>query len=109
MADAALTPMTHTALIAAIAAMADDRGLVWHYCPDGRHCDGAPGLPDLMILGSWHALFREVKTADGRRTLAQVRYHDRMARAGLDVATWRERDLANGRVEKELDAIMRVG
>lgn len=97
--------MTHAELITAITALADARGLPWHYCPDTRRCKGARGWPDLTIIGSWHALFREVKTEDGRRTREQIAYGFALTEAGLDYAVWRERDLKSGHIEQELDTI----
>lgn len=97
--------MTHAELVAAITALADARGLPWHYCPDTRRCKGAKGWPDLVIIGHWRALFREVKTEDGRCTREQLTYGSRLVRAGLDYELWREHDLESGHIEYQLDSI----
>lgn len=83
--------------------MAEDRALFWHYCPDTRHCRGDRGWVDLVIIGPKAALFREVKTADGRRTTDQLLFGDALRRAGLDYQVWRPADLQDGGIARELD------
>lgn len=40
-------------------------GLLTHYCPDSRRCEGPRGMPDLIIAGRRGILFAELKGPDG--------------------------------------------
>jgi hypothetical protein len=76
---------------------------LWAYHPhDSRRSE--PGWPDLVILGKT-ALFAELKSADGRRSIAQIKVAGRIAGAGLVYRLWRPADLADGTIVKELEAI----
>jgi hypothetical protein len=50
-------------------------------------------------------LLVEVKSEDGRRTLDQMACARDVARAGLRYRVWRPSDLAEGRVDEQLDRI----
>lgn len=66
------------------------------------------GFPDWVFAGPRGVLFRELKTARGRLSIAQVMWRRVLRQAGADVDVWRPEDLASGRVAKELAAIAGV-
>lgn len=53
--------------------------------------DGA-GFPDLVLVHDEHVLFRELKTAKGRVSVAQMHWLDALELAGADVGVWRPGD-----------------
>jgi hypothetical protein len=63
------------------------------------------GFPDWVIAGPGGILFREAKSEDGRRSMAQVHWGKAIGRAGGNYAIWRPSDLASGRIERELRAV----
>lgn len=63
------------------------------------------GFPDWVFAGPGGVLFRELKTARGRLSLAQVMWRRVLRQAGADVDVWHPADLASGRVAQELAAI----
>jgi hypothetical protein len=66
------------------------------------------GFPDWTIAGPGGILFREAKSEDGRRSMAQVRWGQEIERAGGDYGLWRPSDLATGRIVRELEVIART-
>lgn len=64
-----------------------------------------PGWPDLAIIGSRAALFRELKADRGVLTRAQQDVGERMRAAGLDWDVWRPADLSSDRIDEELAAL----
>ncbi|MFI5068136.1 MAG: hypothetical protein ACHP9Z_29720 [Streptosporangiales bacterium] len=67
------------------------------------------GFPDWVIAGPRGVLFREAKSEDGRRSMAQVRWGKVLAAAGGNYAVWRPADLASGLIEHELETIAPAG
>lgn len=65
------------------------------------------GFPDWVIVGPGGILFREAKSDDGRRSMAQVRWGKQIEQARGDYAIWRPEDLASGQIESELQALRR--
>jgi hypothetical protein len=63
------------------------------------------GFPDWTIVGGGGFLFREAKSADGRRSMAQIRWGKKITQAGGDYAVWRPADWDNGTVTRELEAL----
>ena len=63
------------------------------------------GYPDYTIAGPGGILWRECKSEDGRRSMAQIRWGKQLARAGGDYDVWRPEDLTSGRIARELEAI----
>ena len=63
------------------------------------------GFPDWVFAGPSGILFRELKTAKGRLTIAQVMWRRVLRQAGADVDVWRPEDLASGRIARELAAL----
>lgn len=53
--------------------------------------DGA-GFPDLVLVHDDRVLFRELKTAKGRVSVAQMHWIDALEVAGADARVWRPRD-----------------
>lgn len=110
--------MTHAELVEAIAAECKRRRLRCQRTPDlavvCQRCGtvvrrpvgaGPAGWVDLVILGRRSALFVEVKSEDGRRTVDQMACARDVATAGLRYRVWRPSDLAAGRITDELDRI----
>lgn len=61
-----------------------------------------PGFPDLVICRPGLLLFREIKTDRGKVSAAQEKWLTLLRAAGADAAVWREADLLNGRIMREL-------
>lgn len=108
--------MTHAELVEAIEARCRRRRLRCErsaaqaqrcpYCRAVlRRSTSSAGWVDLVILGRGAALFVEVKSEDGRRTLDQMACARNLASAGLKYRVWRPSDLADGRIDDELDRI----
>lgn len=63
------------------------------------------GWVDLVLVGDHGTLFVELKSEDGRRSRAQIRWADRIVRAGLAYRLWRPDDLKDGTIAAQLEAI----
>jgi hypothetical protein len=78
-------------------------GLTTHKIPGGSTPGPGPkGYPDWTIAGPGGIIFREAKSGDGRRSLAQIAWGRALAAAGADYAIWRPADWETGRIEAEL-------
>jgi hypothetical protein len=77
--------------------------LWWHHERDSRGT--TPGWVDLVILGRLGAIFAELKGPFGTRSPAQVTVGYSLEAIGLNYQLWTPRDLASGRIERELAAI----
>jgi len=64
-----------------------------------------PGLPDLLLVGSAACCWRELKCGSTRVTAVQASWLDALEAAGQDVAVWSPRDLADGTIRAELEAL----
>ncbi|MDN4645375.1 VRR-NUC domain-containing protein [Arthrobacter sp. PsM3] len=75
---------------------------VTYHNPDSRRSQA--GFPDLVLISSSRrrALFRELKTEDGRVRPKQQAVLLAMVAAGLDADVWRPSDLRSGRIGKEM-------
>ena len=75
---------------------------VTYHNPDSRRSQA--GFPDLVLISSsrGRALFRELKTEDGRVRPKQQSVLLAMVAAGLDADVWRPQDLKSGRIVKDL-------
>lgn len=73
-----------------------------YHNPDSRRSQA--GFPDLVLVSSSRrrALFRELKTQDGRVRPKQQAVLLAMVTAGLDAGVWRPSDLRSGLIVKEL-------
>jgi hypothetical protein len=81
-------------------------GITTHRIPGASPRTGSSrGYPDWTIAGPGGILFREAKSEDGRRSMAQVQWGRQLERAGGDYAVWRPADLQSGRIEQELLAV----
>jgi len=63
------------------------------------------GWPDVALLGTRAAAFRELKTATGSLSAEQRETGRRMRAAGLDWDLWKPRDYQSGRIEAEIAAL----
>jgi hypothetical protein len=75
---------------------------VTYHNPDSRRSQA--GFPDLVLVSSSRrlALFRELKTEDGRFRPKQQAVIAAMVAAGLNADVWRPSDLASGLIVKQL-------
>jgi hypothetical protein len=89
-------------LQAGLQRLIDAYGL-WGYHPQSSYIGG---WPDWVILGPRGGLFRELKSERGTLTPAQRDVGARLYRAGFNWAVWRPRDLLDGTIERQLQAIM---
>lgn len=85
------------------------RGLPFFHDEDSRR--NRSGFPDIWIPGERDLLVRELKRdSDGRVSDAQADWIRRLAAAGINVDVWwMPRDLLSGRVDNELNALLRRG
>lgn len=104
--------MTEDDLEGAVMDLCKLLGLYVHHCRPAKTekgwrtpIRGTPGFVDLMICGRRGALFRELKSEAGRVAPDQRKWLDRLFEAGTDAEVWRPRDLATGRIKRELEAI----
>jgi hypothetical protein len=95
--------MTHAELQAEVTARCDKKKLWWFHAND--HPGNRRGWVDLVILGRRGGLFAELKSADGRRTVEQIRCAHHIAGAGLQYRLWHPADLDDGTIDRELEAI----
>jgi len=87
----------HDAVVRAIMTKAASRGLLSHYCTRSVTCAGDRGLPDLIIAGTYHLGFIEVKTP-GSPSLSpgQTRWRHVLIAAGAVYEIMTGEDLAPG-------------
>jgi hypothetical protein len=64
-----------------------------------------PGYPDFTLVKGDRLLFRELKTAKGRVTPAQLQWLDALAGAGIDVGVWRPIDMTSGLIYRVLAGV----
>lgn len=81
------------------------RALGWkvYHTHDSRRSD--PGYPDLHLVHT-HArlsIFRELKTAKGRLTRAQIEWIDALRAAGVNAGVWRPESVIDGSVQQMLE------
>lgn len=91
-----------------IAARAQALGLLAHWCPDSRRCTGDRGFPDLFIAGQHGQLLAELKLEDGETSAGQDLWAWTLSQPGEGAryVLWAvPRDLDNGTVERELEAL----
>jgi hypothetical protein len=99
----------HNRLVAEIAARAQDKGLLWHYCPDSRECHGPRGFPDLVIAGPAGIIFAEVKSDDDVTSPEQDLWIWTIAQATTSpilIHVWRRSDLLDQTIERELNNLV---
>jgi hypothetical protein len=103
--------VTEDALQATIIAICDDLEppLVWLHIADARRREaGGPwrqGFPDLLIVGQHRALLRELKGDGGELHVRQNAWLTWLCQAGLDADLWTPRDLRDGTIRAELEAL----
>jgi hypothetical protein len=95
--------MTEAELQRRVLALAARYDVHAHHTRDSR--GSTSGWPDLALLGTHAAAFRELKTASGSLSSQQRQVGARMRAAGLDWGVWRPAGLDDGRIEAELAAL----
>lgn len=93
-----------------VLKLAQDMGLLTHYCADSRKCSGRRGFPDLIIVGKYGLIFAELKTDEGETSLEQDLWlwtlNSACGRSSVaSVALWRPSDLHNGVIEESFRAL----
>jgi hypothetical protein len=83
-------PQTEKRFQASILHLAGLLGWRVYFTHDSRRSPA--GFPDLVLLKSDQALFRELKVAGGRLSAEQREWGDALTAAGLDYAVWRPSD-----------------
>lgn len=78
------------------------RGSSW---PDSRQVHGTGGFPDWVLCGAGRILFRELKTEHGTLSPDQIAWRYSIIAAGGDWSVWRPSDLAEGRIETQIQAL----
>jgi hypothetical protein len=73
--------------------------------PDSRRIQGDPGLPDLLLLGEYRLIWRELK-CDGTELRGDQRaWRWRLTSAGQDYAEWVPGDWRSGQIQAEITAL----
>lgn len=96
--------MTEADLTGAVIALAEELGLLVHWCRDSRKCKGRKGLPDLIIVGR-KLLFAELKSGTGGTSGDQDLWLWHLDRAGQMWVLWRPADYENGTIRETLEAL----
>lgn len=95
--------MAETHFQKAVTDLADWLHVWWWHDQDPRR--NKAGLPDLLLVGRHGVLWRELKTATGTLSQAQIELGDLLRWSRQDWDVWRPEDLDSGRVKRELEAI----
>jgi hypothetical protein len=90
-----------------VRAICKDLGVVRIHVYNSRGT--TPGVPDDILVGPRGILWRELKTAKGKLTLAQQEMGRALVAAGQNWGVWRPSLLLSGVIAKELAAISRIG
>ena len=86
-----------------VRAICNDLGVLRIHVYNSRGT--TPGVPDDILVGPRGILWRELKTAKGKVTPAQLAMGKALQSAGQDWAVWRPADWLNGTVAAELAAL----
>lgn len=97
--------MTHDEIVVEIQSRARRRGILSHYCPDSRRCDGDRGIPDLVLIGPHGAAWLEVKAPHDRIKPDQTTWKHTLRAAGQEYHLIRGDMLLNGVVDGILDGL----
>lgn len=97
--------MTHDEIVVEIQSRARRRGVLSHYCPDSRRCDGDRGIPDLLLVGMFGAAFVEVKAPHDRVKPDQTTWKHALRAAGQEYHLVHGDALLNGVVDGILDGL----
>jgi hypothetical protein len=84
-----------------VADLARRHGVLYHHCTDSRHCEGTPGLPDVLLAGDGGLLLPELKARPGL-TGPQTIWFWTLRSAGVNMPTWLDSDFRDGTVEREI-------
>ncbi|HYB19019.1 MAG TPA: hypothetical protein VEF71_26615 [Streptosporangiaceae bacterium] len=77
---------------------------VLHF-PDSRRIQGDPGLPDLLLLGEYRLIWRQLKGDGTQLRAAQRAWRWRLQSAGQDYAEWVPGDWRSGQIQAEITAL----
>jgi hypothetical protein len=77
---------------------------VLHF-PDSRRIQGDPGLPDLLLLGEYRLIWRELKCDGTELRRDQRAWRWRLESAGQAYAEWVPGDWRSGQIQAEITAL----
>jgi len=75
--------------------------------PDSRRIQGDPGLPDLLLLGEYRLIWRELKCDGTELRRDQRAWRWRLESAGQDYAEWVPGDWRSGQIQAEIIGLNR--
>lgn len=91
-------------MLKVIYAEAETRNILVHHCLKGYNCQGDNGLPDLILVGSHHLAFWELKNSDwAKLSSSQKQWDYKLRGCGLWVRMVTPSDLS--RVGDYLDQL----
>lgn len=93
--------MTEQELTNTVLKMAAEHNVLAHHCNDSRYCSGDNGLPDLILVGSKHTMFVELKNF-GELRKNQRLWRERLLATGAEYEIWTPYELKSGRVAEIL-------
>ena len=99
--------MTEQDLLNEVIKLLDARPeLLWAHFPDSRRQQGTTGFPDIVIVGPYGVMFRELKLKHKAKLEGnQVRWKYALTAARANYAVWTEQDLADGFIAQALDYV----
>lgn len=95
--------MTEAELLKLIIMKCDDYNVTWwhDYYPQRNKA----GLPDLILWGKYHLIWRELKLHGNKPEGAQVTWKYGLLATGQDYKVWYPSDLDSGLIDAELEAL----
>ena len=100
--------MDEPRLRAEVLSLAEQLGVLAHYCRDSRRCDGPRGLPDLLLAGPGGLALAELK-AGGALEPAQAAWRNILRAAGVTWHLWTPASWYAGAIRRELERLARPG
>lgn len=94
-------PMKEAQLQELVRRAAITAGWLYYHTHDSRRSD--PGFPDVVMVRSGRALFRELKTQTGKLSAAQEEWGRKLIESGCDFAVWRPVDWGRGDILREIE------
>jgi hypothetical protein len=89
-----------------VGIMVDARSQLWGAHSYDYHHRSGKGWPDWVIIGPGGILFRELKGSNGDLSEMQRWVGRKLKHHGNDWAVWNPGHLADGTIERELDALL---
>lgn len=93
---------THDVVVHEIMARARQFNILAHYCGRSQSCQGDKGMPDLLLVGFYHAAFVEVKMPHDQLEPEQTSWRHQLQAAGMLHYVVGPGALINGQVDRLL-------